>query len=451
MANNTTDVPRPFSCRAFVRLFAAIRAVMPPVAFPRSVRLVARPGRAPRSCVPCRASCGRPASGSSSANVRPTREGAQPSQPFAVLRPALHLAGYAALAPCRVPPVGRHVARLGCAPHSCAARGASCAPSGFRLIEQPAASISRQPVKVSQPSAASGSTAPPDVLRPWAIRPDLRRTSGPWCVPSANRPPQGATVRPSPSTFAAFRPVRAGLPPPLRRAASAPSVRLVGRLPRLALLCRLWRVPQSDVSSNPPRPISRQPCAVRLIERERPRRSRPEVPRRRTCCAPGQFVTISGERPRLSPSNVRNRARFRPNVPPVVRLPVPLPDLAATVRPSPSTFAAIRAIMPPVGFMRSIRLVARPVRAPRSCVPCRASRGVSGFRLIEQPAAPFRVSSADLLRMYRAPGQFVPISGKPFGQPVKVRNRSPCLGKRAAGRAAPLGDSSGLSRPNLRR
>ena len=83
-------------------------------------------------------------------------------------------------------------------------------------------------------------------------------------------------------------------------------------------------------------------------------------------------------------------AAVRPNVPPVVPLPVLLPDLAATVRPSPSTFAAIRAVMPPVAFPPSVR----PARAPRSCAPCRASRGVSGFIERERPAVPRRLSLA---------------------------------------------------------
>ena len=196
---------------------------MQPVAFPRSVRLVSRLGCAPRSCVPCHASRGRPASGSWRERPRRSRKGNPSACPD--LRPT------------------------------------------------------REGVATVRSVRATAPPIAPDVLRPWAIRPDLRRTSGPWCVPSANCPPQGATVRTLPSTFAAFWPVRAGLLPPLRRAASAPSVRLVGRSPCLALLCRLWRVPQPDVSSNPPRPISRQPFAVRLIERERPRRSRPDVPR----------------------------------------------------------------------------------------------------------------------------------------------------------------------------
>ena len=79
----------------------------------------------------------------------------------------------------------------------------------------------------------------------------------------------------------------------------------------------------------------------------------------------------------VRPAPRRTCCRSRPNVPPVVRLPVPLPVLAATVRPSPSTFAPIRAVLPPVAFAPSVRLVARPNHAPRPCAPCHAPHPAS--------------------------------------------------------------------------
>ena len=111
MANNTTDVPRPFF-GAFLRapisnpnrVFSFSPCTLPdvprpcPVAVAPSVRLVVRPDRAPRSCAPCRASC--PASGfierecpaiprrRSRRTCRPvTFEGAQPRRRVRAARP----------------------------------------------------------------------------------------------------------------------------------------------------------------------------------------------------------------------------------------------------------------------------------------------------------------------------------------------------------------------------
>ena len=132
--------------------------------------------------------------------------------------------------------------------------------------------------------------------------------------------------------------------------------------------------------------------------------------------------------------------------------------------------APVLAVMPPVGFVRSFRLVARLGCAPRSCAACGVScrpasgswrerprrspegqpvpvsRSPANIRPTREGAQPFAVSGQPRRRTCCAPGQPVPVSRSPALSPSKVRNRSPCPGNRAAGRAAPLGDSSGVSR-----
>ena len=194
-----------------------------------------RPARCPsRTCAAllCAVPCvrGLPASGSSSANVRPTREGAQlfavsgraaPSdvlrpwatrprvpisgkrpacgafrrptvrpraQPCAPCRPRSRRFGLFApdcRRPCAVPrprrPSGssdvRRVSR------SCAACGASRSRT-YRATRRVRSPGNRSPSGLSSANVRADrvrTSAPPDVLRPWAIRPDLRQTVRATC------------------------------------------------------------------------------------------------------------------------------------------------------------------------------------------------------------------------------------------------------------------------------
>ena len=145
-------------------------------------RHVARPDLAVRPCPACRSPCGRPASGSSSANVRAdlrkgnpsprrspsvagrvarsragrpvTFEGRQPSQPSGPSVPAPRRKCRALALWC-VRPVGRLVVRLGRAPRPCA----PCRASRGRPASSsnpPRRSTEGQPVPVSDLRPTSG-------------------------------------------------------------------------------------------------------------------------------------------------------------------------------------------------------------------------------------------------------------------------------------------------------
>ena len=132
--------------------------------------------------------------------------------------------------------------------------------------------------------------------------------------------------------------------------------------------------------------------------------------------------------------------------------------------------APVLAVMPPVGFAPPsgtlsvpisprvpVRRAVRPVRRVRSIErerprrspegqPVPVSRSPANIRPTREGAQPFAVSGQPRRRTCCAPGQPVPVSRSPALSPSKVRNRSPCPGNLSAGRAAPLGDSSGVSR-----
>ena len=194
---------------------------------------------------------------------------------------------------------------------------------------------------------------------------------------------------------------------------------MVFQFPRRRLFLALPRAVSSrrPRAQPPRRPANRAPAhrAIRRVDRV----SSADLVR--TCCAPGRFVPISGERPARGAfrrPTVRPRAQpCAPCRPRSRRFGLFAPDCrrpCAVPRPrSPSGSSDVR-------------------RVSRSCAACGASRSRTyrATRRVRSPGnrAPSGLSSANV-------------------RADRVRTSAPI----SSGCAAPLGDSSGLSRPNLRR